>query len=120
MKDGHIDAQGTYKELMGAGGAFAEFINEHSNYQEGEEEETEEDEKTIDQVPMYQNSISVFADNHWAQKSRVFNLTSLPTHILWDHLIDVPLTYDLASLVNIRLSPKGNRYRPRKAFPTYD
>ncbi len=52
IKDGRIDAQGTYKELMGAGGAFAEFINEHSTRQEGEEEETEVEEKTIDQVTM--------------------------------------------------------------------
>jgi ABC-type multidrug transport system ATPase subunit len=55
MKDGHIDAQGTYKELMGAGGAFAEFIIEHSNYQEGEEEETEVEEKNNYQVTMNQN-----------------------------------------------------------------
>jgi ABC-type multidrug transport system ATPase subunit len=52
MKNGHIDAQGTYKELMGAGGAFAEFINEHSTKQEGEGEETEDEDNTIDQVTM--------------------------------------------------------------------
>ena len=50
MKDGRIDAQGTYKELMESGGAFAEFINEHSTKSEEEEKEVEVTEKTIDQV----------------------------------------------------------------------
>ncbi len=50
MKDGRIDAQGTYQELMEIGGAFAEFINEHSTSQtEGTDEETN-DEPTIDKV----------------------------------------------------------------------
>ena len=33
MKDGAINSQGTYQELMGKGGAFADFINEHSSLQ---------------------------------------------------------------------------------------
>ena len=46
-----VDAQGTYKELMDYGGAFAEFINEHSTKQEEEEgQEAEVVEKTIDKV----------------------------------------------------------------------
>ena len=50
MKDGRIDAQGTYRELMERGGAFAEFINEHSTQSEEEEKEPEVAEKTIDKV----------------------------------------------------------------------
>ena len=50
MKDGRIDAQGTYKDLMDRAGAFAEFINEHSTQTEEEEKETDENEKTIDHV----------------------------------------------------------------------
>ena len=53
MKDGAVDAQGTYQELMDRGGSFAEFINEHSTSQnEGNEEETK-DEPTIDNVSFF-------------------------------------------------------------------
>ncbi len=50
MKDGRIDAQGTYQELMEVGGAFAEFINEHSTSQTEGTEEEKNDEPTIDKV----------------------------------------------------------------------
>jgi ABC-type multidrug transport system ATPase subunit len=72
MKDGHINAQGTYKELMGAGGAFAEFINEHSNYQEGE---TEVGEKTNYQVTMKQNVFLSF------QRNRGYNNLECSTQV---------------------------------------
>ena len=50
MKDGRIDAQGTYKQLMDNEGAFAEFINEHSSSQGDDSDENAVAEPTIDKV----------------------------------------------------------------------
>ena len=53
MKEGRIDAQGTYKELMDSEGAFAEFINEHSSSQSDGSDENAVAEPTLDKVDMF-------------------------------------------------------------------